>query len=802
MSVSRKSWAALSSLTRQWTLEDEEEQERERRQQHRNLSFAMDDEDPPAAERLLSMEEAEGPRPRAPDSRDEEDVWAVLRMRQERRQRRREAPVLEPPEARQPPPEPEVQVQSPSCRRLRPERGSAEEGGLAGRAPAGSEKPPAAGKTLEPEVSLDPESPSPSPSKWSLSQKIAVLEERDIAAKRAVPGKASVSEKRLVSEKATVFQKTPAPETQPAPGRATAPTWPQARKHQASAERPSSPRGQRGAGPEKEPESSAGPLPRAGRLPPVTLQVRTPGTEAEVKGLSLTRASPTFSSAPHRSSPRTISFPMSPRRDSSEVALTHSASVRLLASSAKTAPKLEQYHLAIQRSESIKCANLFHTEFPVAPVDVTSIRHLFENEVVGQSREGPASSHKENLQLSGVVRSRLNLWISRTQESAQQGQQNQETQRELAAGRRPQWRKKPEPLLGAEVSRGPGAGAAVPGGGLGKKGVPAPPHPPCPGNPLVLTALGPAGVRSQCQAGSRAGPLSCLLSTLDLGPHCGPGPEGGSHPASRGQGRKGLGAPPVSPDWPASSRRSCMAGPVPARSWGRQEPEALASHPHPPPHMQARSSRMEPGGWIWVPPERQAPLCAAPPGTRSARDREVLSASMLHSQKSQQVALPSIAEPSLQHGGLRGVRGVLAHLALGSGCLALLPLGEPSVPIGAAFSGTGPPAPDLLRVLRAAGTVSAFSSLLCCKLAETRRAGGSLATYCPLVPAAGSWLLLVRKGPLSLEEATQATGLRGPQGLWKESLIWDRARLIAEQRRVCITHRQPLAGPGLRAQEE
>uniref|UniRef100_A0A8C6DF17 Ladinin 1 n=1 Tax=Moschus moschiferus TaxID=68415 RepID=A0A8C6DF17_MOSMO len=556
-------------LTRQWTLEDEEEQERERRQQHWNLSFAMDDEDPPAPPlpgELLSMEEAEGPRPGGPDSRDEEDVWAVLRMRQERRQRRREAPVLELLEARQPPPEPEVQVQSPSCRRLRPERGSAEEGGLAGRVPAGFEKPPAAGKTLEPEASLDPESPSPSPSKWSLSQKIAVLEERDIAAKRAVPGKASVSEKRLVSEKATVFQKTPAPETQPAPGRATAPMWPQARKHPASAERPSSPRRQRGAGPEKEPESSAGPLPRAGRLPPVTLQVRTPGTEAEAKGPSPTRASPTFSSALHRSSPRTISFPMSPRRDSSEVALTHSASVRLLASLAKTAPKLEQYHLAIQRSESIKCANLFHTEFPVAPVDVTSMRHLFEKEVVGQSREGPASSHKENLQLSGVVRSRLNLWISRTQESAQQSQQ--ETQRELAAGRRPQWRKKPEPLLGAEVSRGPGAGAAVPGvhrpagthsstaglgffprGAWGKRGVPAPPHPPCPRNPLVLTALGPAGVRSQCQAGSRAGPLSCLLSALD---------PGGRWPASSPPrwGRRALWqACPVA--WPASSPHPC-----------------------------------------------------------------------------------------------------------------------------------------------------------------------------------------------------------------------------------------------------
>ncbi|KAF4015272.1 hypothetical protein G4228_006564 [Cervus hanglu yarkandensis] len=130
---------------------------------------------------------------------------------------------------------------------------------------------------------------------------------------------------------------------------------------------------------------------------------------------------------------------MSPQRDSSEAALTRSASVRLPASSVKLGLKLERYHSAIQRSESVKCASPSRPEFLVAPVDVASKRHLFEKELVGQSREGPASSRKENLHLSRVVTSRLNLWISRTQESAQQGPQNQETLRESAAGRSPRW---------------------------------------------------------------------------------------------------------------------------------------------------------------------------------------------------------------------------------------------------------------------------------------------------------------------------------------------------------------------------
>ena len=130
---------------------------------------------------------------------------------------------------------------------------------------------------------------------------------------------------------------------------------------------------------------------------------------------------------------------MSPRRDRSEAALTRSPSVRLPASSVKLGPKLERYHSAIQRSASVKCASPPRTEFLVAPVDVASKRHLFEKELVGQSREGPASGRKENLQPSRVVTSRLNLWTSRTQESAQQGPQNQETQRESAAGRSPRW---------------------------------------------------------------------------------------------------------------------------------------------------------------------------------------------------------------------------------------------------------------------------------------------------------------------------------------------------------------------------
>uniref|UniRef100_H3DC42 Ladinin n=1 Tax=Tetraodon nigroviridis TaxID=99883 RepID=H3DC42_TETNG len=45
MSISRKNWSALSSLTRQWTMEDEEEVEREKRRRVRGSSSTADPED-------------------------------------------------------------------------------------------------------------------------------------------------------------------------------------------------------------------------------------------------------------------------------------------------------------------------------------------------------------------------------------------------------------------------------------------------------------------------------------------------------------------------------------------------------------------------------------------------------------------------------------------------------------------------------------------------------------------------------------------------------------------------------------
>ncbi|XP_021572789.1 ladinin-1 [Carlito syrichta] len=498
-------------LARQRTLEDEEEQERERRRRHRNLSSTTDDEAPrlsqngdrQASERLPSVEETEGPKRPPPASKDEDEgIQAILRTRQERRQRRQvveaaQAPTRERLEAEegrnssgptQQPLVPKKDSESPPRRRLsREQRGpwALEEESLAGRE-LGGRKKTVPEKTPVSEKSSVPEKMTPekrlvskkssisekelTSEKTSVLEKIAATEKRSISGKKSVleqtsvsekmptPGKMSGSERRLVSEKASFFEKSLVSEKNPTttdiklvPKRPS--EQPQAQEQPVSGESPTSTKEQRerALSGKKSPSSTeqggSDPPAVASRFPPVTLQVKIPSKEEEADTSSPTQR--TYSSSLRRSSSRTISFRMSPRKDNSETTLTRSASVRLPASTVKLEEKLERYHTAIQRSESVKSPGSSRTEFFVAPVGVASKRHLFEKELVGQSRAESASSRKEHLRLSGIVTSRLNLWISRTQESGDQDPQ--EVRKESATSKKTQWGKKSDSSLDAEV---------------------------------------------------------------------------------------------------------------------------------------------------------------------------------------------------------------------------------------------------------------------------------------------------------------------------------------------------------------
>ncbi|XP_017354912.1 ladinin-1 isoform X1 [Cebus imitator] len=459
-----------------------------------------------ASERLPSVEEAEVPEPLPPASKDEdEDIQTILRTRQERRQRRQaveaaQAPILErleadkgrdsfsPGQATQQPLVPRKEPETPPRRRLsREQRGpwALEEESLMGREPGGRkkgvpEKSPVLKESSTPEKiapkkSLVSEKTSISEKglaseKTSLSEKTAVSEKRNsseksdleknsVSEKSLAPGMALGSGRRQVSEKASIFEKTLASEKSPttdaklAPKRATASEQPLAQEPPGSGRSPATTKEQRGRTlprknlPSLAEQGASDPPTVASRLPPITLQVKIPSKEEEADMSSPTQR--TYSSSLKRSSSRTISFRMNPRKDDSETTLTRSASVKLPASTVKLGEKLERYHTAIRRSESVKSPGSSRTEFFVAPAGVASKRHLFEKELAGQSRVEPASSRKENLRLSGVVTSRLNLWISRTQESGDQDPQ--EAQKESATTKRTQWGKKPDSLLDAEV---------------------------------------------------------------------------------------------------------------------------------------------------------------------------------------------------------------------------------------------------------------------------------------------------------------------------------------------------------------
>ncbi|KAF6073379.1 ladinin 1 [Phyllostomus discolor] len=473
----RKDWSALSSLARQRSLEDAEEQQREHRRRHRNLSSTADaaeaprpaqDRGRPSSVRLPSVEEAEGPTPPSPGSRGEkEDAQAVPRTRQERRQRRQlvevsQTPVRErleaeegrdgsgPGPAEQRPPTPKKEEGAPPRRRLsREQRGpwAREEENLVGGEPGGGQQGVSQRKPSAPEgvgaLENRPSARAASSSGSSLlseraavsERKKTVLEKTGISEKVPNPRKTSSSERSLVSERTLLFEKSSTPETKLVPKRASGSKQPPPGEQPNPREQPP---------PWEQHQPREKPQPQEQPKPQEKPQVKIPRKEEEEGTSPSPRA--TYSSSLQRSSPRTISFRMSPRTNSSETTLTRSASVRL---PVKLGEKLERYQSAIQRSESIKALGASRTEFFVAPVGVASKRHLFEKELAGAGRTETAASRKENLKLSGAVTSRLKLWISRTQESREEDPQ--EVQGESAAARRTPGEKRADSSLDAEV---------------------------------------------------------------------------------------------------------------------------------------------------------------------------------------------------------------------------------------------------------------------------------------------------------------------------------------------------------------
>ncbi|XP_044288065.1 ladinin-1 [Varanus komodoensis] len=145
----------------------------------------------------------------------------------------------------------------------------------------------------------------------------------------------------------------------------------------------------------------------------------------------------TYGSSLKRASPRTISFRVVPRKDKEEDKLHRSASMRLPACSATLEEKREKYTSAVQRSGSIKLSPSAWKNFQPSSEGVASKRSIFETNV---RAEPTTLIRKESFKIPGGVSSRINLWISRTQEpSKDEGVKN--IRRTENTSQRSQWEK-------------------------------------------------------------------------------------------------------------------------------------------------------------------------------------------------------------------------------------------------------------------------------------------------------------------------------------------------------------------------
>ncbi|NWI12237.1 LAD1 protein, partial [Crypturellus soui] len=90
------------------------------------------------------------------------------------------------------------------------------------------------------------------------------------------------------------------------------------------------------------------------------------------------------------------------------------ASLRIPGSSTTIEEKLEKYNSAVQRSEVAKSSLTVQKSLPLSSEGVASKRNFFEMTVPAKAE--PLAVRKDNLKIPGSVTSRINLWISRTQE--------------------------------------------------------------------------------------------------------------------------------------------------------------------------------------------------------------------------------------------------------------------------------------------------------------------------------------------------------------------------------------------------
>ncbi|NXY85826.1 LAD1 protein, partial [Alcedo cyanopectus] len=127
--------------------------------------------------------------------------------------------------------------------------------------------------------------------------------------------------------------------------------------------------------------------------------------------------SPTHVTSIRRTSPRTVSFRVRAKTKGRTFKAVV-ASLRIPGSSTTIGEKLEKYNSAVQRSEVVKSSLTTQKSLMMPSEGVASKRNFFEAST--PSKAEPLTVRKDNVKIQGSVTSRINLWISRTQEPAKE----------------------------------------------------------------------------------------------------------------------------------------------------------------------------------------------------------------------------------------------------------------------------------------------------------------------------------------------------------------------------------------------
>lgn len=114
--------------------------------------------------------------------------------------------------------------------------------------------------------------------------------------------------------------------------------------------------------------------------------------------------------------------------------------MRIPGSSSSIEEKLEKYTSAVQRSGSVRSSLTVQKSLVLTSDGVASKRNFFEAST--PSKAEPFAARKDNLKIPGSVTSRINLWISRTQEPAKD-EKSKDIRRISSLPKRDVWVKQP-----------------------------------------------------------------------------------------------------------------------------------------------------------------------------------------------------------------------------------------------------------------------------------------------------------------------------------------------------------------------